>query len=71
MSTPVILEDLQVTFPDWCMWRSSAGRLWATRNGRRLSQHEIRHGLCQTIDADDVAQLAELLRQQEAAERAL
>jgi hypothetical protein len=47
------------------------GRLWATRNGRRLSQHEIDHGLCQTIDADDVAQLAERLKEQEAAEQAL
>ncbi|TMR35198.1 hypothetical protein ETD85_14470 [Nonomuraea zeae] len=71
MSSPVILEDLQEAFPGWCIWRSSAGRLWATRNGRRLSQYEIDHGLCQTIDADDVAQLAEQLREQEAAERAL
>lgn len=71
MSTPVILKDLQAAFPGWCIWRSSAGRLWATRNGRRLSHHEMNHGLCQTIDADDVAQLAELLREQEAAEQAL
>lgn len=71
MSTPVILEDLQAAFPGWCIWRSSAGRLWATRNGRRLSHREINLGLCQTIDADDVAQLAERLKEQEAAEQAL
>lgn len=70
MSTPVILEDLQAAFPGWCIWRSSAGRLWATRNGRRLSKTEIDHGLCQTLDADDVAELAERLREQEAAEQA-
>ncbi|MEU6792609.1 hypothetical protein ABZ907_12985 [Nonomuraea wenchangensis] len=71
MSTPVILEDLQSAFPGWCIWRSSAGRLWATRNGRHLSQREVDHGLYQTIDADDVAQLAEQLKEQGAAEQAL
>ncbi|MEV4566710.1 hypothetical protein AB0K12_23325 [Nonomuraea sp. NPDC049419] len=71
MSTPVILEDLQAAFPGWCIWRSSAGRIWATRNGRRLSQREIDRGLAQTIDADDIAQLAEQLKEQEAGEQAL
>ncbi|MEO3790188.1 hypothetical protein ABGB14_08240 [Nonomuraea sp. B10E15] len=71
MSTPVILEDLQAAFPGWCIWRSSAGRIWATRNDRRLSQREIDHGLSQTTDADDIAQLAEQLKEQEAAEQAL
>ncbi|TDE48516.1 hypothetical protein E1295_21210 [Nonomuraea mesophila] len=71
MSTPVILEDLQAAFPGWCIWRSSAGRIWATRNGRRLSQRELDHGLSQTIDADDIAQLAEQLKEQEAGEQAL
>ncbi|MEW9553203.1 hypothetical protein [Nonomuraea sp. NPDC050783] len=71
MTTPVILEDLQAAFPGWCIWRSSAGRLWATRNGRRLSPREMDHGLSQTIDADDIAQLAERLKEQEAAERTL
>ncbi|NBE99030.1 hypothetical protein FE391_36365 [Nonomuraea sp. KC401] len=71
MSTPVILEDLQAAFPGWCVWRSSAGRIWATRNGRRLSQRELDHGLSQTIDADDIAQLAEQLKEQEAGEQAL
>jgi hypothetical protein len=71
MSTPVILEDLQAAFPGWCIWRSSAGRLWATRNGRRLSRQEVNHGLCQTIDADDVARLAEQLKEQSEAEQEL
>jgi hypothetical protein len=71
MSTPIILEDLQAAFPGWCIWRSSAGRLWATRNARRLSEQEVDNGLCQTIDADDVAQLAELLKEQGTVEQAL
>ncbi|MFI9593359.1 hypothetical protein [Nonomuraea sp. NPDC052265] len=71
MSTPVILEDLQAAFPGWCIWRSSAGRLWATRNGRRLSPREIDHGLSQTIDANDIVHLAEQLKEQETAEEAL
>ncbi|MFG1961273.1 hypothetical protein [Nonomuraea sp. NPDC049028] len=71
MFTPVILEDLQETFPGWRIWRSSAGRLWATRNGRHLSLYEVDHGLYQTVDADDIAQLAEQLRGQDAVEQAL
>jgi hypothetical protein len=71
MSTPAILEDLQAAFPGWCIWRISAGRMWATRNGRRLTSLEIYHGLCQTLDADDVAQLAQQLKDQEEAEKAL
>ena len=68
MSTPVILEDLQAAFPGWCIWRSSAGRLWATRNSRHLTDEEVNRGLYQTIDADDVAELAQHLRDQEGLE---
>ncbi|MFF5248466.1 hypothetical protein ACFY3V_29660 [Streptosporangium sp. NPDC000095] len=68
MSTPVILEDLQAAFPGWCIWRSSAGRLWATRNGRHLTDEEIKRGLYRTIDADDVTELAQQLRDQEGLE---
>ncbi len=45
--------------------------MWATRNGRRLSSLEIYHGLCQTLDADDVTQLAQQLKNQEETEKAL
>lgn len=68
MSIPVILEDLQAAFPGWCIWRSSAGRLWATRNGRHLTDEELGRGLCQTIDADDTPGLAQQLRDQEGRE---
>ncbi|MEV8632194.1 hypothetical protein AB0395_11120 [Streptosporangium sp. NPDC051023] len=65
MSTPVILEDLQAAFPGWCIWRSSEERLWATRNGRHLTDEEVERGLCQTVDADSVPDLAQRLRDQE------
>ncbi|GAA3448167.1 hypothetical protein [Planomonospora venezuelensis] len=68
MSTPVILQDLQAAFPGWCIWRSSAGRLWATRTGRHLTDAELDRGLCRTIDADDVPELAQHLRDQEGLE---
>jgi hypothetical protein len=64
MSTPTILEDLQAAFPEWTIWRSSAGRLWATRN-KRLTNVEIDHGLSHTIDGDDASRLVERLREQE------
>jgi hypothetical protein len=65
MSKPEILPDLQSAFPGWCIWRSSAGRLWATRNGRHLTPQELEYGLHQTVDADDVPALALRLRTQE------
>lgn len=68
MSTPKILSDLQAAFPKWTIWRSSCGRLWATRN-KRLTDEQINHGLSQTIDADDAPGLVERLREQEAQEK--
>ncbi|XVQ86500.1 hypothetical protein ACQP2K_03470 [Microbispora siamensis] len=65
-SVPVLtVNGLGEAFPGWSIWRSSAGRLWATRNGR-LTNEDHNRGLCQTIDGDDVAQLAEELRRQAA-----
>ncbi|MFI7034898.1 hypothetical protein ACIBK1_39855 [Microbispora rosea] len=65
-SVPALtVSGLRVAFPGWSIWRSSAGRLWATRNGR-LTNEDYNRGLCQTIDGDDVGQLAEELRRQAA-----
>ncbi|MEW9528480.1 hypothetical protein [Microbispora sp. NPDC049125] len=70
-SVPVVtVSDLLEVFPGWSIWRCSAGRLWATRMGR-LTNEDYNHGLCQTIDGDDVGQLAEELRRQAALARAL
>ncbi|MEV0757153.1 hypothetical protein [Streptosporangium sp. NPDC050280] len=39
--------------------------MWATRNGRHLTDEEINKGLYRTIDADNVTELAQQLRDQE------
>ncbi|MFF4991150.1 hypothetical protein ACFY19_28480 [Streptosporangium saharense] len=64
MSKPVILADLQAAFPEWTIWRSSTGRLWATRN-RRLTGAQREQGLDQTVSDEDVHQLVEQLRHQD------
>ncbi|WP_182872947.1 hypothetical protein [Microbispora sp. H10670] len=65
-SVPVLtVSGLREAFPGWSIWRSSAGRLWATRNGH-LTNEDYNRGLCQTVDGDDVGQLAEELRRQAA-----
>ncbi|WP_079315008.1 hypothetical protein [Microbispora sp. GKU 823] len=70
-SVPALtVNGLREAFPGWSIWRSSAGRLWATRNGR-LTNEDYNRGLCQTIDGDDVAQLAQELRRQAALAGAL
>ncbi|MCT9934142.1 hypothetical protein N5079_28450 [Planotetraspora sp. A-T 1434] len=70
-SVPVLtVSSLREAFPGWSIWRSSAGRLWATRNCR-LTNEDYNRGLCQTIDGDDVGQLAAELRRQAALASAL
>ncbi|WP_182879838.1 hypothetical protein [Microbispora sp. H10949] len=64
MRTTTTLKELQAAFPGWTIWRSSADRLWATRN-RQLTDVELDHGLSHTIDGDDTHQLGEQLRDQE------
>lgn len=64
MSTPTTFEDLQAAFPHWTIWRSSADRVWATRD-QRLTDAQLSHGLSHTIDADDADQLVAQLRNQE------
>ncbi|MEV5742605.1 hypothetical protein AB0L30_21335 [Microbispora rosea] len=64
MSPTTTFQDLQASFPHWTIWRSSADRLWATRN-QRLTDAQLSHGLSHTIDADDADQLVAQLRNQE------
>lgn len=54
LMTSAILEDPQATFPDWRIWRSSAGHLWTIRNGH--SSGLKAHGLAHVVD---IARLAE------------
>ncbi|GII87667.1 hypothetical protein Ssi03_56570 [Sphaerisporangium siamense] len=59
------LAEIAREFPDWTIWRSDAGRWWATRH-RLLTEEERDAGCAMTIDADDAEGLRErLLEQQE------
>jgi hypothetical protein len=58
------LADIAREFPQWTIWRSDAGRWWATRH-QPLSDAQRDAGFAMTIDADDPAALREQLREQE------
>ncbi|MFI7439249.1 hypothetical protein [Nonomuraea indica] len=58
------LADIAREFPQWTIWRSDAGRWWATRH-HPLSDAQRDAGCAMTIDADDPAALREQLRDQE------
>ena len=56
--------ELEVQFPGWHVWPSSAGRWWATRTGTVLDRDHLGDGRVMTIDADDMQTLrAQLARQ--------
>ncbi|MFD0682864.1 hypothetical protein [Actinomadura fibrosa] len=61
-------EDLKAAieseFPGWLVWRSDAGRWYATRS-TDLTDAELRAGYAMTVAADDSDGLRELLREQE------
>jgi hypothetical protein len=60
-------EDLKAAieeeFPGWLVWRSDAGRWYATRSGD-LTDAQLQAGYAMTVAADDPARLRELLRDQ-------
>jgi hypothetical protein len=59
------LTQLAAAYPDWHIWRSQAGRWWATRVGRVAAWDT--HGdpdFAMTIDADSLDQLAQELAYQ-------
>ncbi|HEY7486967.1 MAG TPA: hypothetical protein VH912_21080 [Streptosporangiaceae bacterium] len=51
-------------FPGWLVWRSDAGRWYATRT-RDLTDAQLQAGYAMTVAADDSAGLRELLRDQQ------
>ncbi|MBC6462615.1 hypothetical protein [Actinomadura sp. HBU206391] len=57
-------EDLKAAieeeFPGWLVWRSDAGRWYATRNGD-LTDAQLQAGYAMTVAADDSAGLRALL----------
>jgi len=48
----------------WRVWRSDAGRLWATRE-RQFGRAAEYAGACRTVDADDEIGLAKAIAEQE------
>ncbi|WP_300614381.1 hypothetical protein [Trebonia sp.] len=57
----VELAELKAEFPGWHVWRSNAGRWWATRTGTVLRRDELGAGRVMTVDADDAAALRDEL----------
>lgn len=47
------LAELEAEFPGWHVWRSNAGRWWATRTGAVLRREDLGTGRVMTVDADD------------------
>lgn len=50
-------------FPGWQVWRSDAGRWYATRSGD-LTDAQLQAGYAMTVAADDASGLRALLREQ-------
>ncbi len=59
------IAQLEAEFPGWHIWRSSAGRWWATRTGLVVRQENLGTGRVMTLDADDEADLRRQLTAQD------
>lgn len=62
---------LETEFPGWHIWRSNAGRWWATRTGSVLRRDDLGTGRVMTVDADDEDRLREQLTTQTSLDRDL
>jgi hypothetical protein len=58
------LVELESEFPGWHVWRSNAGRWWATRTGAVLRREDLGTGRVMTVEADDPNSLRNQLRTQ-------
>jgi hypothetical protein len=65
-----IVAEMETQFPGWHIWRSSAGRWWATRTGTVLGRDDIGAGRVMTMDADDPQTLRAQLERQVRLDRA-
>jgi hypothetical protein len=65
-----VLTGLEAGFPGWHVWRSSAGRWWATRTGTVLRRDDLGVGRVMTTDADDALALRAQLERQTRLDRA-
>jgi hypothetical protein len=63
------LAELEAEFSGWHVWRSNAGRWWATRTGAVLRREDLGTGRVMTVDADDVGSLRKLLLAQSRLDR--
>ncbi|HEX6469852.1 MAG TPA: hypothetical protein VF069_12210 [Streptosporangiaceae bacterium] len=59
---------IEAEFPGWLVWRSDAGRWYATRTGD-LTDAQLQAGFAMTVAADDSAGLRVLLREQQDKDR--
>lgn len=55
---------IESEFQGWLVWRSDAGRWYATRTGD-LTDAQLQAGYAMTVAADDATGLRELLREQQ------
>jgi hypothetical protein len=51
------LAKLEAEIPGWHIWRSDAGRWWATRTGVVMRRDPLGAGRVMTVDADDLDSL--------------
>ncbi len=65
------LAELEAEYPGWHIWRSNAGRWWATRTGLVLRREALGTGRVMTVDADDEAGLRGQLATQASFDRDL
>ena len=65
------ITEIEAEYPGWHIWRSNAGRWWATRTGLVLRRENLGTGRVMTVDADDEASLREQLATQVSLDRDL
>ena len=63
------IAQLEAEFPGWHIWRSSAGRWWATRTGIVPHREDLGTGRVMTADADDASALRDQLAVQASLDR--
>jgi hypothetical protein len=63
------IAQLGAEFPVWHIWRSSAGRWWATRTGTVPRREDLGTGRVMTADADDETELRDQLAVQMSLDR--
>jgi hypothetical protein len=62
--TSVEVTAIGRDYPDWHVWRSQAGRWWATRLGHNQPASHRDPEFAMTVDADTVGELREALAHQ-------